>query len=58
MEVEYEEKPLYLHYISIDGKWVLATRDPEKKKGFFKVDTKDINDKESLNRLMSALHDR
>ena len=56
MKTKYKDKALYITFISDDGKWVLATRDSKKKKGFFKIDSSDIEEKSILTQLLEVKH--
>lgn len=51
MKTTYQKEDIFLHYMSLDGDYVLATRDPEMKCGFFKIECSDIEDKKVLKQL-------
>ena len=51
MKTVYKKQDVYLHYISLDEVFVLGTRDPGMKNGFFKINCSEIKDKKILKKL-------
>lgn len=40
----YKGSPLYIHHISDDGSYVLATRNKDSKTGIFKIDYQELKE--------------